>query len=86
MRDLRNGGPQEAQQAQLAAAIDHQRQQRSGNSNDGDNYGDHLQRVGDGEGAIEDLYRLGSQTAIGEDQQVMPAPPPFRPLLSPVPR
>ena len=56
--NLRYGRAQKAQQAQFAAAIDDQRQQRAGDSDDGDDDGDDLQRVGDGEGAIENLDGL----------------------------
>ena len=68
---LRERCSQKAEQSKLAAPVDHQSQQSARYADNRDNDGDNFQRVGDGEGAIENLDRLRTQAAIGEDDQVM---------------
>ena len=53
---------------QLAPPLEHQRQQRGGHAQHRDHDGDELQRVGDGEGAVEDAQHFGAQRPVGVDE------------------
>src|ERR1700722_7750809 len=54
LADLARGGAVTTQQAEFAAAVNHQGEQRSGNAHDGNDDGDGFEGVGDGEGAVKD--------------------------------
>ena len=53
--NLSLGGPEEAQNADLAPAVDHERHERAGHAKYGYDDGNHFQGVGDRKGAVEDL-------------------------------
>src|SRR5579862_8930685 len=54
LADLSGGRAKESQQAELATAVDDQGEKGPGNSHDGHDDRNRLQRIGDGEGAVED--------------------------------
>ncbi len=57
-----------AKQAEFAAAVDDQREKRSGDAHHRDDDSDGFEGVGDGEGAVEDAHGLGADFAVGEEQ------------------
>jgi len=55
---------EKTEQAELAAAVDDQSEKRTGDAHHGDNHGDGFERVGNGEGAIENADRFRAQIAV----------------------
>ena len=65
------GRADEAQHRQLAPPLDDERQQRRTDAKHGDDHRDDLQRVGDGERAVEDPQDFRAQAAIRVDERTV---------------
>ena len=65
--DLAGGGAQVAEQAEFAAAVEDQGEERIGGAQHGYDDGDGFERPGDGEGAVEDLDGCAAQGLVGRD-------------------
>src|SRR4029077_1125615 len=68
---LSGGGAKKPQQPKLAAAVDHESEQCSSNSHDGDEHRDSFEGIRYRKGAVENANGLGAQVAIGEDKDAM---------------
>ena len=67
LKELPRAGAEKAQHGYLASAVDHQRQQRSRDPHHRDDEGNRLERVGDGERAVEHTHRRAAQRVVRKD-------------------